>query len=411
MNVARVAGVALGATLVPGSRIGRRLALAALIDAFGTGMFLTGSAIYFTQIVGLSAAQVGLGLSVAGLAGLLGSVPLAAIGDRLGSGRVYVALQLWRALAYTAYPLVGGFGGFIVVAAMIEIGDAALPGIAQAVVGQAEGEAGRVTTLAKVRAVRNLGFGLGAAAATAVLVVGSPPAFLAMVLGNAAAILVSALLLHRAGIARIRTARVASVQLKPVRDRFYLAAALLNGILSVHMTLLFIGLPLWLTHYTRVPVLLVGVLVVLNTVMAVALQARFAQHAERLSGAVDCMVWAGFALAGFAAAAYLTGRAHTVAVAVLLAVLAVVLLTIGELWQSAGGWAVSYELAPPTRLAQYLATFQLGTGVQVMAAPAIIVGLVLPHALGWLGLALVTAAAGLLVRPAVQRARSSGLPP
>src|SRR5262249_58689599 len=73
-----------GATLVPGQRVGRWLALAALIDSTGTGLFMTGSAIYFTRVVGLSAAQVGLGLSVAGLVGLLGSVPIGVLGDRFG---------------------------------------------------------------------------------------------------------------------------------------------------------------------------------------------------------------------------------------------------------------------------------------------------------------------------------------
>jgi hypothetical protein len=34
-----------------------------------------------------------------------------------------------------------------------------------------------------------------------------------------------------------------------------------------------------------------------------------------------------------------------------------------------------------------------------------VVGLVFPHWFGWLGLALVTGAAGLLVRPAVRGAR------
>jgi hypothetical protein len=172
-----------------------------------------------------------------------------------------------------------------------------------------------------------------------------------------------------------------------------------------HVPCFFVGLPLWLADHTRVPVPLIGVLVVINTVMAVALQARFAERAGRLAGAVDCMVRAGLALAGFAAVAYLMGRVQAVAAAALLAVLAVVLLTCSELWQAAGGWAISYELAPRERQAQYLATFQLGTAVQAMAAAAIVVGLVLPHSFGWLGLALVTAVAGLLVRPAVRGAR------
>lgn len=399
-------GALLGATVVPGSRVGRRMALAALIDSLGTGMFLTGSAIYLTRVVGLTPAQVGLGLSAAGLAGLLGSVPLGMLGDRWGPGRVYLALQLWRALGYAAFALVAGFSGFLVVASAIEVGDAALPAISQSVVGLAEGESERVATLARVRAVRNLGFGLGAAAATGVLAIGSRPAFLALILVNAGAILLSALLLHRAGIASLKTAAFAVVRRRfgPIRDASYLAAALLNGILSIHMALLFVGLPLWLADHTRIPVPLIGVLVVLNTLMAVALQARFAKPAAHLAGAVDCMAWAGFALAGFALMAYLMGVVQTVTAAVLLSVLAVILLTCGELWQSAGGWAISYDLAPPERQAQYLATFQLGTAVQVMCAPTIVVTLVFPSSWGWLGLALVTTAAGLLIRPAVRAA-------
>ena len=157
------------------------------------------------------------------------------LGDRWGPGRVYLALQLWRALGYAAFALVAGFSGFLVVASAIEVGDAALPAISQSVVGPAEGESERVATLARVRAVRNLGFGLGAAAATGVLAIGSRPAFLALILVNAGAILLSALLLHRAGIASLKTAAFAVVRRRfgPIRDASYLAAALLNGILSV----------------------------------------------------------------------------------------------------------------------------------------------------------------------------------
>ena len=43
------------------------LAGQSVISAFGEGAFLTGSAVFFTIIVGLSAQQVGLGLSVAAL--------------------------------------------------------------------------------------------------------------------------------------------------------------------------------------------------------------------------------------------------------------------------------------------------------------------------------------------------------
>jgi MFS family permease len=391
----------IDASLVPDSRAGRRLALAALVSSFGTGMFLTGSAVYFTRVIGLSPAQVGIGLSAAGLAGLLGSVPIGILADRAGPGRVYVALQWVRALGYVGYLLVSAFPGFVAVAALIEVCDAASPAIGQAVVSLAVGDEERVATLAKMRAVRNLGFGLGAAAAVGVLASESRPAFLAMILLNAAAIAGAALLMYRVGIARLRAAAGVTRRFRLAPNTRYLATALLNGVLSVHMTLLFVGLPLWITGHTHVPIALIGVLVVVNTVLAVALQARFAAPAQRLSGAVTCMVRSGFAIAGFSGVAYLMGRVQEVVLAGALALLGVVLLTCGELWQSAGGWAISYELAPEARQSQYLATFQLGTALQVMIAPAAVVGLVFRPWFGWFGLALVTALAGLLVRAVV----------
>ena len=47
-----------------------------MLSAFATGSFLTGTAVFFTQIVGLTGAQVGLGMSVAGVVTLLLSLPL-----------------------------------------------------------------------------------------------------------------------------------------------------------------------------------------------------------------------------------------------------------------------------------------------------------------------------------------------
>jgi MFS family permease len=396
----RLTGLAslASASLVPTSRVGRRLALAALVDSFGTGMFLTGSAVYFTRVIGLSPGQVGIGLSVAGLAGLVLSVPLGILGDRIGPGRLYVEFQVWRGVWYAAYALVSGFTGFLVTATAIEIADAALPAISQAVVGMAVPDEERMATLARVRAVRNVGFGLGAVVATGVLALGSRQAFLALVVVNAVAVLLGgALLRFGTDISALRTATVAVRKFGLVTDRRYLGAALLSGILSIHMSLLFTGLPLWISSHTHVPVVLIGALVTINTVLAVTLQARFAVAAERLSGAMRTMVWAGLALAGFGVAAFLMSRISAVPVVALLAVMAVVLLTCGELWQSAGGWAISYELAPEHRRTEYLATFQLGTALQVSAGPVIVVSLVFPYTAGWLVFALIVAVAGFLV--------------
>ena len=70
---------ALVSSAVPSGPTGRRLAVMALIDASGTGAFLAVSAVFFTRSVGLSAAQVGLGLALAACLGLATAVPIGAV--------------------------------------------------------------------------------------------------------------------------------------------------------------------------------------------------------------------------------------------------------------------------------------------------------------------------------------------
>src|ERR1044072_8959653 len=86
----------------------RRLSAQSVLSAFGDGVFLTGSAVFFTQIVGLSAAQVGLGLTISGIATFLVAVPLGKLSDRYGAKRVWALSSLIEALLYVPW---GGIDG------------------------------------------------------------------------------------------------------------------------------------------------------------------------------------------------------------------------------------------------------------------------------------------------------------
>lgn len=99
--------------LPQGGPSGVRLAALSAIDAFGSGMFLAGSAVYFTKVVGLHAAAVGLGLSVAGVLGFLATVPIGMLADRWGAGPVCVVMNLWRAGCYIAYCFCDRFTTFL----------------------------------------------------------------------------------------------------------------------------------------------------------------------------------------------------------------------------------------------------------------------------------------------------------
>ena len=65
--------------MFPDDPVARRLSGQSILYALGDGVFMTGNAVYFTQIVGLTAAQVGLGLSITGVVALALSVPLGTV--------------------------------------------------------------------------------------------------------------------------------------------------------------------------------------------------------------------------------------------------------------------------------------------------------------------------------------------
>ena len=164
----------------------RRYAFVSLVDATGTGMFLTVSVLFFTRFAGLSAGSVALGLSLAGLAAMIGAVPLGSLGDRFGHRRVWVLLTAVQAVVYAAYPFVRTFGEFVAlatVASLAEVGGSPLRG---AYLSRIAGQEQRVRARAYNQAVSSAGWALGALGAGVALGVGTRAAYVSLVLADAA---------------------------------------------------------------------------------------------------------------------------------------------------------------------------------------------------------------------------------
>ena len=186
-----------GWSMVPPPGRLRTLALATLANTVGSGLWLTGAALYLTRDVGLSPASVGLGLTVAGLVGLTAAVPLGGLADRRDPRTLRALLQLLQAAVAVAYLLVGSFPVFLAVAvadALLTSGNLA---VRAALVSAVGGPHGRVHAFATLRAVANLGIAVGAALAGFALAVDDHWAYQLLVVGNAATYLVSAALLLR----------------------------------------------------------------------------------------------------------------------------------------------------------------------------------------------------------------------
>jgi MFS family permease len=410
----------------------RAVLLTALLDSVGTGLFLAGSVVFFTRSVGLGAAQIGIGLTAAGAVGFAAGVPLGALGDRVGARPVVVGLHLCRALSLAGLAFAHGPVSFVVCAAGQAVGDSAAPPLMQAVVAVVAGDERRLRTMAVLRTVRNVGFSLGALLATPLLAAQSGWGYRSIVLGDAVSFVFAAVLLARLRLAGGWPAPTAGrdrrglgrspARRSPARRRLgwrrlgwrglgwrglgwrrvdwrYLGLAALNSVLCLHMTLLSVAIPLWTLRATRAPVGVVPLLVLLNTVLAVLLQVPLSAGSRQLAGAVRALRRAGLALAGCCALVAVAGVLPRWSAAGAL-VLATVLLTLGELWQSGGAWAVSYEFAPAHARVRYLSVFGLGVTVQDVAGPAVLTaGVVAAGWPAWFGLAAVFLLAVRLVRP------------
>ncbi|MGX7760316.1 MFS transporter [Streptomyces angustmyceticus] len=402
---------------VPQGRAARIFLLVAFVDAAGRGIFLAGSALFYTQVIGLTNAQVGLGLSIAGLVGLVCAVPIGWLADRFGDGPVLVALQLWRAAAFLVYPLVDDFGWFLVVACLVGAVEWAAMPIIQSVAGATSEEGSMVGAMAVVAVARNSAYALSALAATAVITWASPRAYVVFVFVNALGFLVSGILLLRLRLPRRATdhmPRERGAKLLPFKDVRFVLLSLTNGILYAHMPILSVAFPLWIVTRTDAPRALVGVALTINTVMAVLLQIRLSKGGDELRGAGRKQRLAGLALAAFCLLVACTGSVDGVTATVLL-LLAAVALTLGELWQSAGGWGISYGLAPEAQRTYYLSVYQLGaTGVTVAGPAVLVMAVVDVGPAGWIGLAALLALTGLvtpaLTRPPRRRAAAAAAP-
>ena len=401
----------------------RRYAFVSLVDATGTGMFLTVSVLFFTRFAGLAAGSVALGLSLAGLVAMIGAVPLGSLGDRFGHRRVWVLVTVVQAVVYAAYPFVRTFGEFVTlaaVAALAEVGGSPLrAGYLSRIAGPQ-----RVRARAYNQAVSSDGWALGALAAGVALGVGSRAAYVSLVLADAASFAIAAVILLTLpaappagplaagpagdGPAGDTAAGDAAAGLGPssrqagggrprpvLRDPRYLTVCVLNGLLMTYGAILTVGLPLWITRRTHAPAWTVAGTFLASTLLVVTLQVRASRGTDSVPGAARAVRRSG-ALLLAACLVLASTRALPVPAAIIVLGAGSVLLTLGEVLQQAGGWSLSYGLAPEDRQGEYLGAFAMGTRIYDSLGPVLVTSLILGLGqLGWAVLGLLYAGLAL----------------
>jgi MFS family permease len=383
--------------LPPGAA--RALAVMTLIDAVGTGVFLSGNVIYFKHFVGLSAAQVSLGASAAGVAGLVAMGTMGRVADRYGHRRVFILLSVVQVIGYGGYVVVGSFPSYLALICFLGFVDFGKSPAREALVSSATTPATRVRSRAVLRSLFNVGFAAGSGLSTLLLTVDGTVARYGLVLINSGSFLVGGVLALRLPAARPTAPRPAVKRLRALANVPFLVATAIAGVLTLHMSVLLVVLPLWVLTRTAAPAGIVGILLIVNTAMIVLLQVRATRGLETLADGSRAARRAAVVLAAGCVLLGLSAGNHMwISTAALAA--GTVVITAGEMLQSGSRWAIGVGLAPEHAQAEYLGAFNMSIAGQSVVGPFLCTSLVLGLGpAGWAVLGAVFIAAGLATGP------------
>ncbi|MER6067848.1 MFS transporter [Streptomyces sp. NPDC001817] len=379
----------------------RRVLVAVMFfAAMGNGILLTAGVLYFTRSVHLPVQQVGLGFSIAGAFSIGATVLIGHLADRLGARAVCAVVLLTGSAATAAFAFTESFWPFVCVACLSGSARSALPAATGPVVRRYGGE--RPQSLrAVLRTFFNLGVSIGALVAGVAVQADTRTAYLTAVFVAAACYLLAAAL----------TLLIPPLLPEPaeegprwvaLRDRPYLVLTGLVGSMGIHYRVLSVAFPLWLVRYTSAPVGLVTVSVLINTAIVVLGQVPISRGVDSPARAGTALLRAGLTFlvaCGLMAAAAGPGSWYAVG----LLSLGVVVYTVGELWHSAAGTEISYQLAAPQAQGQYLGVFGIGMGIADAIGPVLLVTLCIGWGVaGWFVVGGALALLGLLSPAAVR---------
>ncbi|XTZ13502.1 MFS transporter [Micromonospora echinospora] len=388
--------------LVPARGPARSLALPTLVQSIGYGTYLSAGAIFFVQVIGLSAPSVGLGLAIANVCGLICTVPLGRLADRVGPRRLLVIDGVAVGLLFMAYWAVGSFPGFLVVATLIAIGEFAANPLRMALIHRLFGPAERVRVAAQMRSLFNLGFVVGAGAAGVALTVGGRVGFATALLVTGVAQIVAAGLIWRSipavgpSVPPPAEGTAARRSTSGLRDVRFIGLSLVSGVLELYQPIVTVILPLWIVSRTDAPASLNSLLLGLNALLVITFQVLLSRGADSPGGAARLMRSSSLLLAG-GCVLFALSQGRSVVTASVILVIGAVVLALGELRHAAGSWGLSLHLPPAERQGEYQGVFAMGRGALQAAGTATIPALVV----GWGGAGWLLVAGGMLVAGAL----------
>jgi hypothetical protein len=381
------------------------LVTATLVNTIGNGSYLTAGILYFTKVLHLPVYQVGLGFSAAGIISLTAGIPGGHLADRYSPRAIYASTLAGCALGMAGFYFTHSFPAFILAACFTSIAQTAGLAARGPIIRHLGGRRPQELR-AYLRSVTNLGIALGAVCAGAAVEVNSALAYKILIAGNGISFAMSAAIIWF--LPGIRPEPPASgPRWVALRDYPYITLTMLDGVLAIQGQIQTIAIPLWLTSFTPAPRWILAASVVINTILVVIFQVRASRKITSAQEGGRAMRRAGFTLLISCIAIAVTGHLAEVSAATLFLV-AVIILTVGELWYAAGGFELSFGLAPAHAQGQYLGVYGMGAGLANSFGPALLTALCIGWGIpGWVTVGILFAAAGLLIPPAVRWAEAT----
>lgn len=355
----------------------RLLLVAMLVDTLGSGLVMPFELLFGTQLVGLSLAESGIGLSIgSGLAIAAGPIAGSLV-DRFGPVRLVVAANALSIVAIVSLLAVDGFFAFTAVTLMFAIAArtfwAAYAPLAAAFVEAADLE----TWFGRFRGARYAGLAAGSAAAAFALLAGRETGLRLVLVADglsylaAIGLYLAAAYRRRPVVPSVTSARVvakASGYRGAINDRANSVLAALNVAATLVIVVPLLALPIFVLDHLRLPLWVPGVLAATGTI-AVAIPTFLAGRLTRgrprlrlLAAAASCWSMGGLLMA--------TGAALP-GIALAILPLGMILLGIGEAIYAPTADTLPIALAPPELAGRYSALHQLAWGISGTIAPVL----------------------------------------
>ena len=395
--------------LLPPPGLTRRLSLQSVLFKTGDGTFETGSAVFFTQVVGLSIAQVGLGLTIAGVLSGAVAIPAGRFADRIGPKRAWALGSVLCAALFAAWPFISGFVAYVVMVSLFSVVENTADAGRQAYVLDVMPAEERIRTQAYMYSAMNAGSTIGAlfsgiALAFDDLTVLRWVPMLTVVLFALNAFFVTRLPAAPRDLRTREEARVRPEGPSALANRGYLALQFCMGTLWTNQTLLSVLIPLWLVEETDSPHWLLAWLFGTNTVLCIFLPQFTSAGVRTLTDALRRVRWSA---AFFVVSCLITMVTHSTAglVTGLLVWLGHLTVTGAELATGSAGWMFQARLQDPRRRGEYGSVGGLLSQLGGRWAPALYTWLAMTYQhVGWMLIGVIVAVAAAGAHPAVRAA-------